>query len=211
TSAARSERLLELAGHLEVAGERQRVTDLLTPELDSLSERDRVRAWLRLGEGGAIRSIYDTVEYLDLAAAASDGDPVLHAYVLAKKSHLVPAYVRRIPEAEAWALEALPEARRNGPVMERLALHGLGWARAMRGLAIDEVCERFRAASEAASHITDSPEPVEGLRLLWRGHVNEARTVLTDFMALADARGEEVSYALQRMQVCDLELRAGRW
>src|SRR5262249_9531016 len=39
----------------------------------------------------------------------------------------------------------------------------------------------------------------------------EARTILTDFMTLADARGEEVSYALQRMQVCDLELRAGRW
>jgi DNA-binding CsgD family transcriptional regulator len=211
TSAARSERLLELAGYLEVAGERQRVTDLLTPELGSLSQRDRVRAWLRLAEGGAIRSIYDTVEYLDLAAAASEGDPVLRAYVLAKKSHLVPAYVQRIPEAEAWALEALPVARRNGPVMERLALHGLGWARAMRGLPIDEVCERFRAASEAASHVTDSPEPVEGLRLLWRGHVDEARTVLTDFMALADARGEEVSYALQRMQVCDLELRAGRW
>ena len=78
-SAVRSERLLELAGYLEVAGERQRVTDLLDPELDSLSRRDRIRAWLRLAEGGTIGSCYDTEAYLDLALAASEDDPELHA------------------------------------------------------------------------------------------------------------------------------------
>jgi DNA-binding CsgD family transcriptional regulator len=211
-SMERSERLLALAGYFEVAGERQRVTDLLSPELDTLSRHDRVRAWLRLAEGGAIRSIYDTEEYLDLALAASEDDPVLRAHVLTKKSiHASPACVWRIPEAEAWALEALPVARESGPVLERLALHGLGWARAMRGLPIDAVCDEFRAASRTASHITDSPEPVAGLRLLWRGHVQEARAILTEFLQLADERGEEVSYALQRMNLCDLELRAGNW
>ena len=53
----------------------------------------------------------------------------------------------------------------------------------MRGLPIDDVCERFRACSDAAAHITDSPEPVEGLRLLWRGDIEPARTILTDFLA----------------------------
>jgi DNA-binding NarL/FixJ family response regulator len=211
-SGARSERLLALAGYFEVAGERQRVTDLLAPELGALSRHDRVRAWLRLAEGGAIRSIYDTEEYLDLALAESEDDAVLRAHVLTKKSiHASPACVWRIPEAEAWALEALPVARESGPVLERLALHGLGWARAMRGLPIDDVCEQFRAASQAASHITDSPEPVAGLRLLWRGRVDEARAILTRFLTIADERGEEVSYALQRMNLCDLELRAGNW
>jgi DNA-binding CsgD family transcriptional regulator len=211
-SKERSERLLALAGYFEVAGERQRVTDLLAPELDTLSPHDRVRAWLRLAEGGAIRSIYDTEEYLELALAASEDDVVLRAYVLTKKSiHASPACVWRIPEAEAWALEALPVARESGPVLARLALHGLGWARAMRGLPIDDVCEQFRAASRMASHITDSPEPVAGLRLLWRGRIEDARAILTRFMTLADERGEEVSYALQRMNLCDLELRAGNW
>jgi DNA-binding CsgD family transcriptional regulator len=208
----RSERLLALAGYFEVAGERQRVTDLLEPELGSLSRHDRVRAWLRLAEGGAIRSIYDTEAHLDRALAASEDDPLLHAYVLTKKSiHASPACVWRIPEAEAWALEALSVAREADPALERLALHGLGWARVMRGQPIDEVCVRFRAASDAASHITDSPEPVKGLRLLWRGEVDEARAILTRFLTLADERGEEVSYALQRMNLCDLELRAGEW
>jgi DNA-binding CsgD family transcriptional regulator len=212
TSPDRSERLLDLAGYLEVAGERKRVTELLTPELGSLAPRDRIRAWLRLAEGGAIKSIYDTEEYLDRALAASEGDPSMRAYVLAKKSiHASPACVWQIRDAEAWALEALSAAQGSDPVLERLALHGLGWARAMRGRPIEDVCTRFRAAADAAFHITDSPEPVEGLRLLWRGHVAEARTILTRFLALADARGEEVSYALQRMQVCDLELRAGEW
>ena len=67
---------------------------------------------------------------------------------------------------------------------------------------IDDVCERFRTVSDAVFHLTDSAEPVEGLRLLWRGEVEAARPILTRFLALADARGEEVSYALQRMNVC---------
>ena len=207
----RNERLLELAGYLEVAGERQRVTDLLTPEVDALPRRDRVRAWLRLSEGGAIESNHDTIGYLDLALAASEDDAELRAFVLAKKAALTPSAVWRIPEAEAWSLEAMPAARAAGPSVERLALHALAWARAMRGQPIDDICDRFRAASPAAAHITDSPEPVEALRLLWRGHVDEARTMLTRFLALADARGEEVSYALQRLNLCDLELRAGGW
>jgi len=209
-STHRSGRLLDLAGYLEVAGERRRVTDLLTPELDSLSTHDRVRAWLRLSEGGAIASVADSDAYLDLAWPHTQDAPALRAHVLAKKACQIAASVCGIRDAEAWALEALGDAE-DDPVLQRLALHGLGWARALRGLPIDDVCDRFRAASDAAFHITDSPDPVAGLRLLWRGHVDEARMILTQFMTLADARGEEVSYALQRMQVCDLELRVGEW
>jgi hypothetical protein len=202
----RSERLLDLAGCLEVAGERQRVTDLLTPELDALPRRDRIRAWLRLAEGGSINSIYDTEDYLDRALAASEGDPVLRAYVLAKKSHAVAASVSQIREAESQALEALSVASRAGPELERLALHGLGWARALRGRPIDDVCEQFRAASDAASHITDSPEPVEGLRLLWRGQVDAARTVFTRFLALAEAQTAKTFIGEAAVRIVDRTL-----
>ncbi len=210
-SPARSERVLDLAGYLEVAGERQRVTDLLEPELDSFSRPDRVRAWLRLSEGGGVSSVYDSIAYLDRALPECEDEPELRALVLAKKAHQLPAYATAVRETEAWALEALPAAREAGPELERAALHGLGWARALRGLPIDDVCERFRACSDAAAHITDSPEPVEGLRLLWRGEIAPARTIFTNFLAEADVRGEEVSYALQRLNLCDLELRAGNW
>src|SRR5262249_28547885 len=152
-----------------------------------------------------------SAEYLDRALAESAGDEELRALVLAKKAHLVPAYVTAIPDAEAWALEAMPAARRAGPELERAALHGLAWARVMRGRPIDDSYERFRSCSDAAAHITDSPEPVAALRLMWRGHIDEARSLLQELLALSDARGEEVSYALQRMNLCDLELRAGNW
>ncbi len=212
-STERSDRLLTLAVYLEVAGERQRITDLLTPELDSLSPGGpRVRAWLLLSEGGAIRSYDDHQQYFGRALLESGGDPALRAHVLARRAINTAAEgVERIIEAEAWALEALPEAARAGPEVERLALRGLGWARSLRGRPIDDVCERFRAASDTASHIIDSPEPVAGLRLVWRGDVKQARVTLTRFLSLADERGEAVSYAWLRLNMCELELRAGEW
>ena len=44
-------------------------------------------------------------------------------------------------EAEAWALESLPEPD---------ALRALGWTRALRGVDIDEVCAQFDAAAGRA-------------------------------------------------------------
>ena len=87
------------------------MTDLLTPEIDSLSTQDRVRAWLRLSEGGAITSVFDSEAYLDLAWPHTDDDPALRAHVLAKKACQIAASVRGIREAEAWALAALADAR----------------------------------------------------------------------------------------------------
>ena len=193
-------------------GERQRVTDLLTPEIDSLP-RQAPRARL----AAAVRGRCDH-EHLR-QRGVSRPRAGRRATTIPRSA---PTCSRRRPARSPPPCRADPRGRgvgaggpgrraRIGPVLQRLALHGLGWARALRGLPIDEVCERFRAASDAAFHITDSPDPVAGLRLLWRGHVDEARIVLTQFLTLADARGEEVSYALQRMQVCDLELRTGGW
>ena len=212
-SAERSDRLLALAGYLETAGERQRVTDLLTPQLDSLPEGgSRVRAWLLLSEGGAVTTYDDHAYYFARALAESRGDPGLRAAVLASKAlNSAAEGVEGIRETEAWALEALAEAPRAGSEVERLALSGLGWARVLRGLPIDAICERFRAASVAAAHIVDSPEPVAGLRLVWRGDIERARVLLTRFLSFADERGEAVSYAWMRLNLCELGLRSGAW
>ena len=166
-SAERSDRLLALAGYLETAGERQRVTDLLTPQLDSLPEGgSRVRAWLLLSEGGAVTTYDDHAHYFARALAESRGDPGLRAWVLASKAlNSAAEGVEGIRETEAWALEALAEAPRAGSEVERLALRGLGWARVLRGLPIDDICERFRAASvvrRGTSWILPSPWPVSG-------------------------------------------------
>ena len=210
----RSERLLTLAGYLETAGERQRVTDLLTPEVDSLPEGGpRVRAWLLLSEGGAIESYDDHERHLERALAETGDDPELRAHVLATKAINTAAEgVERIREAEAWALEALPEPRGAAPDVERLALRGLGWARSLRGRPIDDVCERFLAASEdrfphhrlaragrraaAGRGAARSSRRGRRRRASARSPTSAARRCRTRWL---------------RLHLCELELRVGEW
>jgi DNA-binding CsgD family transcriptional regulator len=212
-SGERVERMLRLASYLERAGERQRVTDLLVPELSSLPKGGpRVRAWMLLSEGGAIRSYFDKAPYFDRALSECGSDPSLRAEVLARKSLSTAAEgVERLAEAEAWAVQALRDAAGAGPEAERLALRALGWSRCLRGRPIDDLCERFDAASTTTSSVIDSPEPLAGLRLVWRGEVERARAILSEFLAVADERGEGVGYAWLRLNMCELELRTARW
>ena len=211
-SADRTERVLALAWHFEAAGERQQVVDLLSPELASLPRGNaRVRALLLLSEG-SYHDNHEHEHFLERALAESADDAVARAHVLAKMAiNATACCAGQAGEAEAWALEALAAAPAAGPDVERLALHGLAWARCLSGRPVEDVCERFRTASDAPFHITDSPEQVAALRLAWRGNVAEARGRLRELLALSDERGEAVSYALQRMNLCDIELRTGGW
>jgi len=212
-SATRGERLLTLGRYLETAGELQRVTDLLAPEIESLPRGvSRARAWLLLSEGTGVRTLDEHEHHLDCALTECQGDPGITALVLAKKAGDAAATaISRIPRAEAWALEALSAGRHAGPELERLALHELGWVRSMRGQAIDDVCDRFRAVSDDAYYLAETPERVAGQRLVWRGEVVRARAALTRLLSLADERGEPISYAFQRLHLCELELRVGDW
>jgi DNA-binding CsgD family transcriptional regulator len=208
----RTDRLLTLARYLDVAGEPQRVTQLLVPELGSLPPGEaRVRALLHLTEC-AMRSKDDFQRYLDLALAESGRDARLRAFVLPAMTQITAVHgLERIREAEAWALEALPAARRVGSEVERDALGALGWARGLRGLPVDDLCERFRAISDAAVYVAASLDRVAGQRLAWRGEIDQARAAHTRLQSLADEREEALSYALQRFHLCELALRTGEW
>ena len=212
-SDTRNCRLLTLAGYLDVAGEAQRVTELITPELDSLPEGAmRVRAQLLLSEGGHIKSVTDHQRHLEVALEEAGDDSLLRAHVLAKKSvHATAACVERIEEAEAWALEALRAAGGIDSEVVRLALHGLAWARALAGQPIDDLDERFAAESLAPFHLVDSVDRVICLRLAWRGDIVAARTALARLLTLADERGELWSYVVLRLHLCELELSVGDW
>ncbi len=208
----RRERVLELAGHLVVAGERQRVTDLLAPVVDALPPGPaRVRANLLLA-AGVIESNAQIQKYLERALAESGSDRRLRALVLLEMaSNAAVIRVEGIPEADALAVEALPSARAEGHAAERTALYVLGWTRSLAGRPIDDLCARFRDASDDAFYIAKSPERIAAQRLVWRGSLREARAELVRLLAIADERGEPSSYALQRLHLCELELRAGEW
>ena len=210
-SAERPERLLRLAAHLQVAGELQDVSDLLLPEVESFPPgAARARAFVFLSDGGANESNDDCVRHLERALAESEEAPLERAAVLAKlATNWSAVRIERVAEAEGWAEESLEIARGAEPSLERLALESLSWARSLRGKPVDDLCERFLVLSAAATHLAVSPERVRAQRLLWRGDVERARAELQRLLDLADARGEQVSYALLRFHLCDLELRAG--
>ncbi|HET8756916.1 MAG TPA: hypothetical protein VFM58_12935 [Solirubrobacteraceae bacterium] len=60
-------------------------------------------------------------------------------------------------------------------------------------------------------YIVEEPGRIAGQRLVWRGEIEPARALLGRLLALADERGEANSYAIMRLHVTELELRAGNW
>ena len=210
---ARVDRLLELGQLLEIAGEKQRMSDLLTPVVDSLPPGSaRARAWFLL-TGGDVQSNREILDLFEQALAESAADPCLRAAVLGELAANVAAVrVERIEMAEAWAEEALALARSVNDDAERPVLYALAWARSLSGRPVGDLCDRFRELTEeSAFYMAPSPERVAAQQLVWRGSIREARDALTRLLDLADERGEPSSYALQRLHVCELELRAGGW
>ena len=205
-------RLLALAEYLNVAGEQVALTELLTPQLDSLPPGEpRVRACLLLSNG-TVETNDAIVDLLERALAESAGDERLRAIVLAElSSNDALARVERIEAAEQRAREALEIGQGTDPAAERAALYALAWARALRGCALDDVRDRYDALSDAGSYLAFSPDRVAGQQLAWRGEIGEARATLARLLGIADERGEPISYALQRLHLCELELRAGGW
>jgi DNA-binding CsgD family transcriptional regulator len=211
-SALRPDRVLALAEHLVVAGERARAIELLAPEADLFpSGSSRVRAHLLLADSRFTGSHVDASgAHLERALAESEGDPALRATVMARRSRYFTAgRVERIADAEAWAVEALPAGRDAGPQVEREVLFALGFARMLQGRPIDDLCERFRAISDDAFPIIRSLDRIAPERLACRGHVAPARAALLPLLQLARERGDTWSYGIVRQQLCGIELFAG--
>jgi DNA-binding CsgD family transcriptional regulator len=95
--------------------------------------------------------------------------------------------------------------------VERVALYALAWTHALTGRPVDELCARSAVESDVGAYLASSPERVAGQRQVWRGELAPARQTLSRLLVLADERGEEASYVLVRLHICELELRSGDW
>jgi DNA-binding NarL/FixJ family response regulator len=203
-SPERHERLLRLAEYLKLAGgdhERQRIRELIEPEVESLPPgRTRVRAYLSLADGPVKGN--DAIERcLERALAASEGDVALRGRVLAELAENTAVIrVQKIAGAEEWAREALAALEGDGR-----SRYALAWTLALQGRDV----EHLREDDSVVSSFTISSERVAALRLVWRGEVDGARRRLAGMLALADERGEVYGYALLRLHLCQLELRVG--
>ena len=163
----------------ETAGELQRLTDLL----DARARRRCLRARRAPARGCFCLRAAASAEPgrprapPRRALAECERRPGLRAYVLAKKA----ANTLRAPSSSRIARRrrgrwkrCRPRAQRGSRRRAPSALP-LAWARALSGRPIDDLCERFGAASDDAFYIAGSPERVAGQRLVWRGELSQAR------------------------------------
>ena len=208
-AAERPERVMALAEHLDNAGEWRWLTPLLEREIDSLPRGTmRARAWLLLSAGAGVSSIEEQNRHLERALAECEDDPDLLAAAEAfLAGNWAAATISHFDVAERLALAAVEHA--TDPRAARYGLCALAWVRMLTGRPVDDLCERSRVAEDPAAGIAGSPERVAANRLLWRGELERARTLLSSLSALADQRAEPPSYAMVRLHRCELELRAG--
>jgi len=210
-SEQRIERLLALAEHLAVTGQEQRLSELLAPEIDTLPDGlPRARAHFLLAD--CAEHMDAGVAHLERALAGADDDPALRARALARRAaYQGIGYVERVADADSWALDACAGAVEMDAEVELEVLNALAWTSILRGRSVDDLRERNRIRSGGGSFLLFSVDRVGGVRLMWRGHVDEARGHFRRLAALADERGEAASYAVMLLHLCELELRAGEW
>ena len=117
--------------------------------------------------------------------------------------------VRELARADDRATEAVTLSQQGTPDDQRLAVNTLTWTQAMRGRPVAHLVERYYALSTERATMARHPERIAGQQLVWRGEVEQARPILATFRSEVEEWAE--AYALARLHLCELELRAGRW
>jgi len=204
------ERVLTLGRHLEDAGEKQRLTELLGDRVETMPPgAARVQAYTLLTEG-VLQGNADILALLEKALAEAGDDPLLRAQVL---PHLAENeavnQVRQVARADERANEAVALSEHGSADDQALAVHSFTWTQALRGRPVAHLIERYYALSAERVYMARHPERVAGQRLTWRGEVEQARSMLTSYRDRAEEWAE--AYALARLHLCELELRVGGW
>ena len=167
-------------------------------------------AYLLLTEGILEQGSADIVALLEKALAQAGDDPVLRGQVLsylAENDAVVE--VREVARADERAAEAVALSEQGSSDDQRLAVNTLTWTQALRGRPVAHLVERYYSLSTERAFMARHPERIAGQRLVWRGEIDQARPMLTTFFQDAEEWAE--AYALARLHLCELELRAGRW
>ena len=211
-SPERFARLLAAAEYQNAAGNLGRVTELLAPALEAMpAGAERVRALILLADGST-RTMDECLGYLDRALAESEGYPLLRSRVLAQLT-LVNATgrVSQIARSLEQAEEALRLAIDGGdPADQRYPLTYVLWLRSLRGLPDRGELSRSQASAHTLP-LAHSLERPRGVNLMWRGELSAARSIFTRMLELADDRGAVEAHFVFRLQLIELELRAGNW
>jgi DNA-binding CsgD family transcriptional regulator len=205
----RADRVLALARLHTVAGDLGAATALLNSEMSEIPAGPaRARAYMALGEAADVPS---EEQYLKLALAEAGDDPEVRALALSRQALIQGiCRVEGIGNAEVLASEALSAAQMVGGDLAAGVRIAVAWIRILRGRPIDDLYRRSEHLSPADVYVhggaIDRPR---GVRLAFRGELDAARVVFGRLIALADERGELLPSLQMRLQLCEVELRAG--
>jgi DNA-binding CsgD family transcriptional regulator len=204
-----ADRLLALADCLQAGGEDDRVLELLEAKADELpTARARATAHLLLGHASPLLA---EERHLERAIAEGGEDREIRVRALAAKAELLAvARVERIAEAEQIATEAVALAAATTPELELRARVSLAWARIARGLPVEDLASRSGGARSAGPLYAFAIERPAAVRLAFRGEVHQARAAFAELLELAEQRGEAASISTFELQLCEVDLRAGR-
>lgn len=206
----RAARVMTLAVYLERAGSQGRMTELLRTELDGLPAPARARAYLMLCEGADVLTAEAFGAHIDLALAEAPDDPAVRVKGLARRVELhAIGGVRNLRDAEAWALEAVEQPGEVPAVDRHEALQALAWARALRGLPIDDLTERQALLDPPGLVVYRTLNRIALLRTAWRGDLDAARDGFHRLGEEAESRGEYWSQAAVALHLVEIDLRAG--
>lgn len=203
---SRDEHVLRLGEYLHLAGEGARLRQLLDAELESLAAGEP-RARGHLLRARVPETVRDYEEQLDAALRESVGVNEVRARVLAEQSvDASMSWLERLDEAEAKAREALELAPPGRSRAE--AQFALAWVRMMRGRPIGDLPDPRHRVDDVLEY-GHWLQRVEGIRLAFRGCIDDARTIFARLHEEASERGQDEAAATFALQRCELELRAG--
>lgn len=210
SSPLRTERVLEFARFISLAGQRQRMVDFLTSELDSLPPGAATAEAFYCLASEALDPA-EIKRHVESALAESPNDLGLRTACTALTClHGAVIQLLGVELAERRLRDALPYAHLGRPELEQEVLLTLIWINALRGYSVNDLVGRFPSVPVDRLLTGPTADRTEGQRLVWRGAIPEARALLTRLMGMGDELGE-LMYALHRLHVCELELRSGEW
>ncbi len=204
-------RVLALGEYLQNAGEKRRLTDLLTPRVESMSsQEDRVAAYLLLTDG-EVTGNDEIIAFLERALAAAGDDRPVRGRVLRQLIESAAVIsVRDIAREDARAAEVLAESEHDDPEDHWQAVYTYTWTSALRGRPVADLVRRFNALGGDAAYLGRNPRRPAGQQSVWRGELDDARALLEAFRQETEDRAEPRAAALARLHLCELELRAGQ-
>jgi DNA-binding CsgD family transcriptional regulator len=204
----RSDRVLRLGNYLQRATEMTALAALLDRELDQLPPGSP-RALGHLLAAHIARSQEEYLHHLEAAGAAAS-DPFTRTIVLAEMVlERAMAWLDVGPGVQARADEILVLAAAAGRGLTE-ARYSAAWVRLLSGRPVEDLAPPAGERPGPADPSEYGYERVRGLRLAFRGCVDEARIVLAGEVASAIERGDEDAWGTAHHLLCELELRAGR-